>query len=276
MKEPPTNWDARMGPAIGDANDTYFLKNEDWLEIKSTPLADCKRDGVIPWVRSGGRSALLEAEKLDIQIILGPNCVFANSSNPELNLKELTSPNVLKLLMHDDTNIALAKSLMTNPEKIRQVSYFMRPYLYEEPFKYEHRWDIYFHVKTGINKFIRDPYLNHTATHHGWYTFDELKYKAQHSKICIHGCHYDNYGLAIHEISLLGCPIVYDNRGLKGGTVCEGMGVEVSNIETCELDELKQAVEKAMNMDRKKVWEASKAFQNPERLKNIWRKAMLE
>jgi len=178
--------------------------------------------------------------------------------------------------MLDEVNIALAKEHSTNPDNIRQVRHFMRPSLYEEPFQYNYKWDAFFHIKTPVNARVVHHYQNHTAIHNGFYTFEELKMKAQSSKVCIHSCSYDNYGLSAHEISILGCPMIYDDRGFKPSTIGEGMGVRVSNTESGDVKEIISAVEKAMTMDRKKVWEASMEFQKPETIKEIYRRAILE
>ncbi len=274
MNKAPTDWHCQNGPSVADSNDIYFLQHEPWLEIKSTSISQCKKDNVIPWVRSGGRGALLEAEKNEWPILLGPNVVFANSDNPKINLPEINSPYLYKLLMLDYTNINLAKQHSKQPEKIKQVRHFMRPELYEEPYFFKHDWDIYFHVKGGTNKDIVFYYQNHTATHNGFYKFKELKYKAQHSKVCYHTCSYENYGLAIHEISLLGCPMIYDKTGMKPGSICEGIGVEVDDIVFSPFEEIKDAIEKTKQMDRKKVWETSREFQNPEKLKKQYYNAI--
>ena len=81
MNAPPRNWDARMGPAIGSCNDAYFLQDEPWLEIQNTSMEQCKKDGVMPWIRTGCRGELDQCEKLGIQMIIGPNCVFGNSKS---------------------------------------------------------------------------------------------------------------------------------------------------------------------------------------------------
>jgi len=277
MKTPPTNWDAKAGPPIGDCNDIYFLKNEPWLEIKISSIAECKKDGVIPWIRSGARGAVLEAEELGYQIIIGPNCVFSCSNRPEYNKKELESPAIHRLLMSDEDNADKARSLCKyDKSRIRQVPYFMRPELYNEPYFYEHKWDVYFHVKTGVNRMLLEKFPNLTATHHGWYTYPELKYKAQHSKVCVHSCNYDNYGLAIHEISILGCPIVYDKFGMKRGARYDGIGVMVNHIETQDVNQLEKAVQEAMAMDRRKVWETSREVQSVENCLKRYRKAILD
>jgi len=276
MKDSLNDWSVQNGPGIADTNDIYFLKDEPWLEIKMSSIEECKRDGVIPWLRSGVSGAVKEAEILDWPIIIGPNAVFADSTQPYINKLELNSPVVKKLLMLDYTNINKAKTLSNNPDNIKKVSHFMRPELYDEPFYFKHEWNLLCSVKTGLSARIVFQYQNHTSLHNGFYTFKELKYKAQHSKACIHACHYENYGLAIHEISLLGCPIVYDNKGFKPGSIGKGMGVEVSSVETQNLQELEDAVEKVMSMDRKKVWEASHDFQNPKKLKEIYRRAILD
>ena len=276
MPRPPSNWSIQNGPGIADTNDVYFLKDEPWLEIKLTSIEQCKKDGVIPWVRSAAGGARLEAERLEYPIILGPNVCFYDSNNPSINLPDLTSPYVHKLLMLDDINTAQAIALSTNPNNIRQVRHFMRPDLYEEPYFYKHKWDLFCSIKTGLKAQIVHAYQNHTAIHNGFYTFEELKYKAQHSKVCIHACHYETYGLTVHEISLLGCPIIYDNRGVKYKDFPKELGVEVSNVEMADVEELKEAVEKAASMDRKKVWEASREYQDPKKLLNIYRKALLE
>jgi len=272
----PQDWGAKSGPGIATCNELYYLKNEPWLEIKNTTVDQCKADGVIPWVMTGCRPELTRCEEIGIQMIIGPHAVFGCSDRPEYNFTELQSPAIHKLLMVDDTNIALARKHCTyDHDKIKRVSFFMRPDLYNEPFHFEHEWDVYFHLKTDINKLLIGKFPNCTATSHGWYTFKELKYKAQHSKVCVHGCYYDNYGIAVHEISLLGCPLVHDGYGLKGGTVGPGMGVKVNDVGKDDVEVLAKAVEDAMQMDRKKVWEASMEFQNPKRLLNIWREAML-
>ena len=264
-----------MGPAVGESNDLYFLRNEPWLEFRTSTLKQCKEDGVIPWVRSGSRGAMLECEDLGLDIIIGPNCVFSDSNNPEANRRDLESDAVVRLLMSDYDNMALAKTIAKHPDRLKQVPYFMRPSLYEEPLYFKHEWDLYVHIKTSVNKFIRGYYPNHTATHHGWYVFKELRYKAQHSKVCLHACHYDNYGVAIHEISLLGCPVVYDKFGFKTGTIGEGMGIEVPDVNGEDVKIIAEAVKEAMAMDRRKVWEASRAFQDPERLKKLYRESIL-
>jgi len=272
----PCDWSVQNGPGIADASDTHFLKDEPWLEVKNTTIEECKKDNVIPWVRSGSGGVVKECERVGWKCIIGPNAVFANSTNPSLNFLELKSPAVLKLLMLDDVNIALAKQYSTNPDNIRMVRHFMRPSLYDEPFHYEYKWDTFFQIKTPVNARLVHAYQNHTAIHNGFYMFEELKMKAQHSKVCIHSCAYDNYGLSAHEISLLGCPMVYDDRGFKPSTIGKGMGIKVSHTENGPITELKEAVEKAMQMDRKKVWEASHAFQHPNVVRDIYRRAILE
>ena len=69
MQAHPTNWDARMGPAIGTCNDAYFLREEPWLEIKATSIKQCKDDGVMPWIRTGCRGELRQCEELGIQMV---------------------------------------------------------------------------------------------------------------------------------------------------------------------------------------------------------------
>lgn len=282
LGNPPTNWNARMGPAIGSCNDIYFLKDEPWLEIRPTSIKQCKDDGVIPWVRTGCRGEMQQALDLGIEFVLGPNAVFGNSNDPLANRFELSYPNMYRLLMSDEVNGDLARKYVKefgayDVSKVQQVPYFMRPELYDEPFFYEYKWDAYYHIKTDINKFTRDMFKSITATHHGWYNFFELKYKAQHSAVCLHGCHYDNYGLAVHEISILGCPLVYDKHGMKRGAVGEGMGVEVDDIASCTPENTKKimsACKQAMEMDRKKVWEASMEYQSIENCKKRYRKAL--
>ena len=282
MNEPPTDWNSRMGPAIGACNDIYFLKNQPWLEVKNTSIEQCKKDDVIPWVRYGCQSELRQCEELGIKMIVGPNCVFGNSNNPLANERELRSPAIYRLLMSDEVNGDMARKYVKQfggyeVERVQQVPYFMRPELYKEPFYYKHKWDCYYHIKTGINKFTRSAFKTITATFHGWYDFCELKHKARHSAVCLHGCHYDNYGLAVHEISILGCPLVYDKDGIKRGAVGEGMGVEVSKMETNTPEEAKEIIEaakKAMTMDRKKVYEASMEFQSISNCFRRYKKAL--
>lgn len=273
----PNNWNCKDGPGIASANELYYLKDEPWLEIKNTSIKQCKEDGVIPWVMTGCRPELQQCEDLGIQMIIGPHAVFGCSDHPEYNDKELSSPAIHRLLMVDDTNITLAKKHCTySHDRIRRVKFMMRPELYSEPYYYKHEWDVYFHIKTDINRLLTFEFPNCTATNHGWYTFKELKYKAQHSAVCVHGCYYDNYGIAIHEISLLGCPIVYDGFGMKGGTVTNGMGVKVNDIGNDDIKVLTEAVYKAMSMNRKEVWETSKEFQSPENCLKTWRNAICQ
>ena len=273
----PTNWDARMGPAIGCCNDAYFLSQEPWLEVKMSTMKECKEDGVMPWIRGGCRDEVRQCQELGIQLIVGPSCVFGNSNDPNANDPELKSPAIYRILMSDEVNGDLARSIATRPEIIKQVPFFMRPELYNEPFKYEKVWDAYFHIKTGGNKWAREGFKSITATFHGWYDFKELKYKAQHSTVCLHSCAYDNYGLAVHEISMLGCPLIYDKNGMKRGSIGPGMGIEVSDMDTENQElgkEIIEAAHKAMEMDRKKVWEASMEYQSIENCKRRYREAI--
>ena len=277
MNTPPTDWTLKDGPGIASANDIYYLKNEPWLEIKNTSIEECKKDDVIPWLRHGCRPELVKCEELGIQMIIGPNCVFGCSDRPEDNFRELQSQAVYRLLMLDQQNIALAKKYCTyDLNRIQPVRHFMRPELYDEPFFYEHEWDIYCHVKGDINRFILSKFPNCTMTSHGWYKYKELHYKSQHSAVCIHGCAYDNYGIAVHEISLLGCPIVHDDLGMKPNTIGPGMGIRVNSVGRDDVAVLEKAVKDAMAMDRKKVWEASHEFQSVENCLNSYRKAILE
>ncbi len=271
-----------MGPAIGSCNDAFYLKDEPWLEIKSTSIQQCRLDGVMPWIRTGCRGELQQAEQLGIQMILGPNVVFGNSGDPLANAYELKSPAVYRLLMSDDVNGDMARKYVQefgtyDTSQVQQVPYFMRPEVYEAPFYYRKVWDAYYHIKTGINKFTRDAFDAITATHHGWYNFPELKYKAEHSAVCLHACAYDNYGLAVHEISLLGCPIIYDKQGMKRGSVGPGMGIEVSDMESNTPEAAKEIMEaalRAIEMPRKGFWEASRDYQNIDSLKRRYRRAL--
>lgn len=266
---------AKTGPAVAGSNDLHFLRDEDWLEFKYTSIEDCVKDNVVPWVREAAGEAIKKCEELNWPLIIGPNTVFGCSDHPEYNERELSSPVIHRLLMLDETNAALAKSLCKyDPSKIRLVRHFMRPELYREPMVYKPEWDIYFHLKGDVNVKLRKIFPNFTATFHGFYKFDELKYKAQHSKVCVHACAYDNYGIAAHEISLLGCPIVYDENGFKPGTIGDGMGVKVTSVKG-GIEELEYAVHKAMEMKRDEVWKASYMFQHPDRLLEIYREAIL-
>jgi glycosyltransferase involved in cell wall biosynthesis len=210
-------------------------------------------------------------------MIIGPSAVFGNSNDPHANDPELKSPALYRLLMSDEVNGDLARSLMPRPEIVKQVPFFMRPELYEEPFFYEKCWDVYFHIKTGGNKWARAGFDSLTATFHGWYDFKELKYKAQHSAVCVHSCHYDNYGLAVHEISMLGCPLIYDKNGMKRGSIGPGMGIEVSDTNTESQEHAKEIIDAASrieSMDRKKFWEASMEYQSIANCKRRYREAL--
>jgi len=282
LQDIPDNWDARMGPAIGVCNDIYFLKDEPWLEVRNTSIAECKKDGVIPWCRTGCRDELRQCVELGIKMIVGPNAVFGNSGDPLANRYELESPAIYRLLMSDEVNGDMARRYVKefgiyDTSLVQQVPYFMRPELYTDPYYFKHVYDVYFHIKTGGNKWVREPYKSITATFHGWYNFPELKYKAQHADACVHSCSYDNYGLAIHEISLLGCPLVYDKDGMKRGAIGEGMGIEVPTTNTEYQEDAKTiiaAIDLIKTMNRKKFWEASMEYQSVENCKRRYRKAI--
>ena len=272
----PHDWDAREGPVIGDANDYYFLKGQPWIEFKMTSIARCKEDGVIPWLRSASIGGLNSAEKCGCPIALGPNVCFGNEQQPEICRPELGSKVLHRMLMLNDINMQQALEIAPeeNREKIRHVCHFLRPRLYQEPFHYVKKWDILFSVRGGVAPWTRFKWTNHTALVNGWYTFDELVYKAQHSEVCLHSCVYESYGLAVHEINALGCPIVHDSRSLRTPNYQVGMTVPVVTANFEDQDEVCAAVEVARAMDRRRVYEAAMDFSSVDRLRRKYEEAL--
>ena len=63
---------------------------------------------------------------------------------------------------------------------------------------------------------------------------------------------------------------------MKPGSICDGMGIEVDDVVNSTFEERKETVEKVMQMDRKKVWEISREFQSPEKLKKQYYNAIFE
>jgi hypothetical protein len=264
----------RSGPAVAEYCDTYFLRSEPWLNTEAEPVAHVMSQNEIPWVRSGAGHILKESNARKYPAIYGPNVLFGNEQLPLEGKAYLDSPYAIILMLND---INVAQAMEINPDaRVRIVHHFMRPELYTEPFKYEKIWDVLFLVRGGFNPQLRVDYPNHTALNNGWFTFEELKFKAQHSEVCMTSCVYESYGLSAHEINMFGCPVIGGPRSMRTPNWNDKMGVAVKNQEFYDWDETTNAINDARQMSRTDVRQAAIDFHDPDLLREIHRKAIYE
>lgn len=114
-----------------------------------------------------------------------------------------------------------------------------------------------------------------------WFQYDELVYKAQRSRLCIVGSQWDTYGLAAHEINCFGCPLVVSENGMMNGNMIDGtMGRYLdkninSQVIGMDTEEIIGACDEVRQWSRKDVRDAALDFHDPDKLKKIYKDAIL-
>lgn len=283
--------DCRGGPGIGHKNDLFFLSKEDWLEVKVSSPEECKRDGVIYWQR--GFFSFEHLQKLitdQIHICLGPNSIFGGNVQEykDKDSKYIENPYIDNILVLTNEHKILANELCenkNNANKIKRVRHFLRPHMYETEFySGAQKWDVLFLVKGNINqdiKFILNQnQIKWTSLVNPWWQPEELEYKAKLSKVCIVVSQWDTWGLAAHEINAFGCPLIAAEHGMMAGNMSDGMGLYLDknknkNIIGGDIDEIFNAIETVKKWSRKDVRLAALDFQNPAKLTQMYKEALL-
>lgn len=272
------------GPAVSKHAWCHALKSCDWFEVRASSVRDCIKDDVIPCI-SGGGGRLKECAELEWPICFTPNTVFYDSGSRWKNADYFRSPWTYSILLLNDEDLNVAWQLTDAQFRgaIARVRHFLRPSIYESDFySGPQRWDVFLYFKS------RDFHLenicrrwpNFTSVQNGYFTYEELKYKAQRSRFCIVGSCWDSYGVALHEIAAEGCPVLTCDPGTLPGNFWEGrQGLYLKNAPNVtqmgsDASELQTAAETILSWSRREIREATLAFADRDVLREQWRQAL--
>ncbi len=127
---------------------------------------------------------------------------------------------------------------------------------------------------------LRGGWPRFTTVQNGYFTYEELRYKAQRSRFCIVGSSWDTYGVAAHEIMAEGCPALVCDPGALPGNVDVGrQALYLKNepntgIMGSDVSELEIAARELLTWDRREVRDATLKFADPTVLREQWRQAL--
>jgi hypothetical protein len=207
---PPPGFNDYCGPDVSQASWCHFLNGTDWFEVKQTSIQQCIEDDVIPCM-VGGDNELIECSRMEWPIAFLPNSVFYDSGSRWKNAAYFRSPWVYSILLLNDEDLNAGWQLTTSKFRgaISRVRHFLRPTIYDASF-YDgpQLWDVFLFYKSRDFNMdaIAERWPRFTTVQNGYFTYEELRYKAQRSRFCIIGSSWDTYGVAAHEIMAEGCP----------------------------------------------------------------------
>ena len=156
-----------------------------------------------------------------------PNSVFFDSGCRWKNAAYFRSPWVYSILLLNDEDSNAAWQLTNSRFRgaISRVRHFLRPPIYDASF-YDgpQQWDVFLFCKSRDFNMdaITRRWPRFTTVQNGYFTYEELRYKAQRSRFCIVGSSWDSYGVAAHEIMAEGCPALVCDPGTLPGNVDVG------------------------------------------------------
>jgi len=275
------DWD---GPLVSRLTWCHWLKSCDWFEIQASTLDECIRDDVLPCV-DGEVDLLRECERRKWPVCFLPNTVFFDSSNRWRDAAYFQSPWTYSILLlnDEDRNAAWQLTNQSFRGAISRVRHFLRPSIfthrmYAGPF----RWDVLLYLKSRDFQMqnVAARWPNYTMIQNGYYTYEELRYKAQRSRFCIIGSCWDSYGVAAQEIMAEGCPaLVCDPGTLPGNCLTGQQAIYLQNrpqptLMGSDADELERAAREVLSWDRRQVREATLRFADPNVLREQWRQAI--
>lgn len=272
------------GPPVSQWAWCHALKDTDWFETRPSTLEQCIADDVIPCV-VGGPDFLKRCEAAEWPVSFLPNTVFYDSGARWKNFNFFQSPWTYSVLMLNDEDLNAAWQLTNSSFRgaISRVRHFLRPSIYQSDF-YDGRklWDVllYFKSRDFNMSHISARWPNFTSLQNGYYTYEELRYKAQRSRFCIIGSCWDSYGVAAQEIMAEGCPaLVCDPGSLPGNSWIGRQSLNLENrpnptIMGSDPVELDRAVEEILSWRREDVREATLRFADPQILREQWRQAL--
>ncbi len=276
-----------FGPGVSKFSWTYFLKGCDWFEVvdQFCPLLKCKEEGVIPCLEGAATNVVEEAERIEWPLSLLPNSAFGNSARRWEAAFFFRSSFVYSFLFLNDEDLNAAWQYTTPAFRgaISRVRHFLRPSIYRDPFYAgPQKWDVLLYLKSmdfHWNNVLK-LFPNFTYIQNGYYTYEELRYKARRSRFCLLGSAWDTYGIAMHEIAAQGCPVLVCNPGTLPGNFDEGrQGLYLRNathrhLMGSDLEELDAASKEVLSWDRKDVRRASLDFADPDLLRDQWKSAL--
>lgn len=281
----PSDRNDRSGPEVSKFAWCHGLKDCDWFEVRNTSLAQCIADDVVPCVSGGSFGQLKQCEEKQWPICFLPNCAFHDSASRWKDAAYFRSPWTSSFLLLNDEDLNAAWQLTNDRFRgaISRVRHFLRPHTYESDlYEGRQRWDVLFYLKSRDChlEHVRRLWPNMTMLQYGFFTYEELRYKAQRSRFCILGSSWDSYGLTLHEIAAEGCPVLTCDSGTLSGNFAEGkQGLYLRNepnhtLMGSDLKELETAAEVVSSWKRRDVREATLAFADPALLKAQWKAAL--
>lgn len=285
ISDPPTDREDWSGPGVSRFSWCHGLKDCDWFEIRNSSLAQCIADDVVPCVSGGSFGTLKQCEEKQWPLCIFPNTAFNDSGSRWKDAAYFLSPWTQSLLLLNDEDLNPAWQLTNDKFRgaIARVRHFLRPHVYESDlYVGPQRWDVLFYLKSKDChlEHVRRLWPNMTMLQNGFFTYEELRYKAQRSRFCIVGSSWDSYGLALHEIAAEGCPVLTCDPGTLPGNFAEGkQGLYLRNepnptLMGSDLKELAAAGETVLSWKRRDVREATLAFADPALLRPQWKAAV--
>jgi hypothetical protein len=272
------------GPDVSQTSWCHFLNGTDWFEVKQTSIQQCIDDDVIPCM-VGGDNELIECNRLEWPIAFLPNSVFFDSGSRWKNSAYFRSPWVYSILLLNDEDLNAGWQLTNSKFRgaISRVRHFLRPTIYDAAF-YDgpQLWDVFLFYKSRDFNMdaIAQRWPRFTTVQNGYFTYEELRYKAQRSRFCIVGSAWDTYGVAAHEIMAEGCPALVCDPGTLPGNVDIGRQALYLKNEPdpqrmgSDVRELEAAACEVLKWNRRDVREATLQWADPAVLREQWRQAM--
>lgn len=285
LADMPNDREDWSGPGVSKYAWCHGLRGCDWFEVRHASLAQCIADDVIPCVSGTSFNLLKECEEKEWPLCLFPNCAFGNSTSRWKEAAYCLSPWTYSFLLLNDEDLNVAWQLTNDKFRgaISRVRHFLRPQIYESNlYEGPQRWDVLFYMKSRDCHLenVRRLWPNMTMLQNGYFTYEELRYKAQRSRFCILGSSWDTYGLALHEIAAEGCPVLTCDPGTLPGNFAEGkQGLYLRNEPNVyhmgsDLNELATAAEEVLSWKRRDIRDATLAFSDPSLLKEQWKDAV--
>lgn len=287
VRLPSLDFEARLssaslvpGPTISTASAYHYLKDEDWIEFGDMNVAQCRRDGVVPWFRGG----YPEQNEPGLPFLAGPNTVFQDSSNRIKCRDVLNNPNIIGLSVLNDADFEAARRLADNRFRGRlfRLRHFLRAAVYERPFnpKPPER-QLLIYIKGNINPAVITKYFSSSLIlYYGFHTWETLLAAAETSRACLYVRNFESYGNAAQEIMACGCPIITTESAILKGNALEGrmlkyigargfqgadLDIQNSGREVIgsDLQELSRAIDECSGWNRREVYQASREFNDP-------------
>jgi hypothetical protein len=278
------------GPTISTASAYHYLRNEPWIEFGDMSLRQCKSDGVVPWFRQ----EIPNDSDVGQGFMAGPNTVFFDSSNRAQSREVINNPYIIGLSVLNGSDLQGVRQLTDARFRGQafRVRHFLRPTVYDKSFfagRQSRKLLIY--IKGNINPaLIAKYYTSSLILYYGFYSHEVLLRAAETCCVCLYVSHWESFGNAAQEIIACGCPVIAVESGVQRGNALEGRMVryigergfrgtdneiKANGIVPIggDLDEVDEAIEECCSWDRQTVYEASREFNDPRLILQLYRDA---